>query len=59
MAGETSTVETRIKMRAAMFFPIDGSKTSWFYAALQMGGIKSPLDAVRAAILTEHKSISC
>lgn len=36
--------------------PIEGSDKRRFYAVLHMGGIKSPLDAVRAAIVAEHRS---
>jgi hypothetical protein len=36
--------------------PIEGSSKRRFFAVLQMGGIKSPLDAVRAAIVTEHRA---
>lgn len=36
--------------------PVDGSDTRpRFFAVLHMGGIKSPLDAVRAAIVVEHR----
>lgn len=36
--------------------PIEGSDKRRFYAVLHLGGIKSPLDAVRAAIVTEHRA---
>ena len=36
--------------------PVDGSNKRRFYAVLHMGGIRSPLDAVRAAIVAEHKA---
>lgn len=36
--------------------PIDGSDKRRFYAVLHLGGIRSPLDAVRAAIVAEHKA---
>ena len=36
--------------------PIEGSTKRRFFAVLQMGGIKSPADAVRAAIVAEYKS---
>ena len=36
--------------------PIDGSTKRRFFAVLHMGGIKSPQDAVRAAIVAEHKA---
>jgi hypothetical protein len=35
--------------------PIDGSDRCRFFAVLHMGAIKSPLDAVRAAIVAEHR----
>jgi len=36
--------------------PVDGSDRRRFYAVLHLGGIRSPLDAVRAAIVAERKS---
>jgi hypothetical protein len=36
--------------------PVDGSSNRRFYAVLHLGGIRSPLDAVRAAIVAEHKA---
>jgi predicted homoserine dehydrogenase-like protein len=36
--------------------PIEGSAKRRFYAPLHLGGIKSPLDAVRAAIVGEQRS---
>ena len=36
--------------------PIEGSDKRRFFAVLHMGAIKSPADAVRAAIVAEHKS---
>ena len=35
--------------------PIEGTKRR-FFAVLQLGAIQSPLDAVRAAIVAEHRS---
>lgn len=35
--------------------PIEGSTKRRFFAVLHMGGIKSPRDAVRAAIVTEYR----
>lgn len=35
---------------------IEASDRRRFYAVLHLGGIRSPLDAVRAAIVAEHKS---
>jgi hypothetical protein len=35
--------------------PIEGSEKRRFFAVLQLGAIKTPLDAVRAAIVAEHK----
>ena len=36
--------------------PIEGSSKRRFFAVLHLGGIRSPQDAVRAAIVAEHKS---
>ena len=38
--------------------PIEGSDSRRFFAVLHQGAIKSPLDAVRAAIVQEHRSAS-
>ena len=35
--------------------PIEGTERRRFYAVLHLGGIRSPLDAVRAAIVAENK----
>jgi hypothetical protein len=35
--------------------PIEGSNKRRFFAVLQLGAIKSPVDAVRAAIVGEHR----
>jgi hypothetical protein len=35
--------------------PIEGSEKRRFFAVLQLGAIKSPADAVRAAIVAEYK----
>jgi hypothetical protein len=35
--------------------PIEGSDRRRFFAVLHMGAIKSPVDAVRAAIVVEHR----
>jgi hypothetical protein len=35
--------------------PIEGSKKRRFFAVLHMGAITSPVDAVRAAIVAEHR----
>ncbi len=35
--------------------PIEGSDKRRFFAVLHMGAIKSPADAVRAAIVAEHR----
>ena len=35
--------------------PIEGSEKRRFFAVLHMGAIKSPADAVRAAIVKEHR----
>ena len=34
--------------------PIKGSDKRRFFAVLHLGGIRSPIDAVRAAIVAEH-----
>jgi hypothetical protein len=34
--------------------PIEGSNRRRFYAVLHLSGIRSPLDAVRAAIVAEN-----
>ena len=34
---------------------IDGDTKRRYYAVLHLGGIKTPLDAVRAAIVAEHR----
>ena len=36
--------------------PVEGSDKRRFFAVLHMGAIKSPVDAVRAAIVAEHRS---
>jgi len=36
--------------------PIEGSDKRRFFAVLHMGAITSPADAVRAAIVAEHKA---
>lgn len=36
--------------------PVEGSDKRRFFAVLQMGAIKSPKDAVRAAIVAEHRA---
>lgn len=35
--------------------PIEGSERRQFYAVLHVGGIRSPLDAVRSAIVSERR----
>ena len=35
--------------------PIQGSNKRRFFAVLHLGGIRSPQDAVRAAIVAEHR----
>jgi hypothetical protein len=35
--------------------PIAGSDNRRFYAVLHLGAIREPVDAVRAAIVTDHK----
>jgi hypothetical protein len=36
--------------------PVEGSERRRFFAVLHMGAIMSPVDAVRAAIVAEHRS---
>lgn len=36
--------------------PVEGSDRRRFYAVLHLGGIRSPLDAVRAAIIAERRA---
>jgi len=36
--------------------PIEGSDKRRFFAVLHLGGIRSPIDAVRAAIVAEHRT---
>lgn len=36
--------------------PIEGSTKRRYFAVLHLGGIKSPQDAVRAAIVAEHRA---
>lgn len=36
--------------------PIEGTERRTFYAVLHLGGIRSPLDAVRAAIVAERRA---
>lgn len=36
--------------------PIEGSSKHRFFAVLHLGGIRSPQDAVRAAIAAEHRA---
>lgn len=36
--------------------PVEGSDKRRFYAVLHLGGIRSPVDAVRAAIVAEHRN---
>jgi hypothetical protein len=36
--------------------PVEGTDRRRFFAVLHMGGIKSPLAAVRAAIVAEQRS---
>lgn len=37
--------------------PIEGSDKRRFFAVLHAGPVKSPVDAVRAAIVAEHRSV--
>jgi hypothetical protein len=36
--------------------PVEGSDKRRFYAVLHLGGIRSPLDAVRAAIVAKRRT---
>jgi hypothetical protein len=36
--------------------PVEGSDRRRFFAVLHMGAIKSPVDAVRAAIVADHRA---
>jgi hypothetical protein len=36
--------------------PMEGSNKRRFFAVLHLGGIRSPLDAVRVASVAEHRS---
>jgi len=36
--------------------PVEGSDRRRFYAVLHLGGLRSPLDAVRAAIVAERRA---
>jgi hypothetical protein len=45
----------KAKRAYAWSSPIEGSEKRRFFAVLHMGGIKSPRDAVRAAIVAEHR----
>jgi hypothetical protein len=47
------TIETRAY---AWVSPIEGRTKRRFFAVLHIGGIKSPQDAVRAAIVAEHRT---
>jgi hypothetical protein len=37
--------------------PVEGTDRSRFYAVLHLGGIRSPLDAVHAAIVAQRRSL--
>lgn len=37
--------------------PVEGTTKRRFYAVLHLGGIRSPLDAVRAAIVAEQRML--
>jgi hypothetical protein len=50
---EGSTKATRAY---AWSSPVEGSTKRRFYAVLHLGGIRSPLDAVRAAIVAERRT---
>jgi hypothetical protein len=46
----------KAKRAYAWSSPIEGSDNRRFFAVLHMGGIRSPQDAVRAAIVAERRS---
>jgi hypothetical protein len=46
---------SKAKRAYAWSSPIEGSTKRRFFAVLHMGPIKSPLDAVKAAIVAEHR----
>jgi len=50
---EDSTMSTRAY---AWSSPIEGSTKRRFFTVLHLGGVRSPQDAVRAAIVAEHRS---
>ena len=50
---EGNTLSTRAY---AWSSPVEGSTKRRFFAVLHLGGIRSPQDAVRAAIVAEHKA---
>lgn len=43
------------QLKQAVEGPIEGSDKRRFYAVLHLGGIRSPLDAVRAAIVAARR----
>ena len=47
----------RAKRAYAWSSPIEGSTKRRFFAVLHMGAIKSPTDAVRAAIVAEQRAV--
>jgi hypothetical protein len=51
------TGHPKAKQAFAWSSPIDGSTKRRFFAVLQMGPIQTPVDAVRAAIVAEHRAI--
>jgi len=48
--------DTKASRAYAWSAPIDGSSSRRFFTVLHLGGIRSPQDAVRAAIVAEHKA---
>ena len=46
----------KAKKAYAWSSPIEGSDKRRFFAVLHMGAVRSPVDAVRAAIVAEHKA---
>ena len=53
--GEAALLFAFCPKGSAWSSPIEGSDKRRFFAVLHMGAIKSPADAVRAAIVAEHK----
>ena len=48
--------DVRASIAYAWSSPIEGSTKRRYFAVLHLGGIRGPRDAVRAAIVAEHKA---